>query len=475
MSDVKSAASGPSDAGSMNVITPSTLHPDAVGELRRRLAGRVAYPADAAYLELVAGHDLAADHRPSVVVEPLDACDVEHAVAIAAAHGLDVAVQATGHGTGHPVRGGVLVSTRRLDTLTVDEGACTVTVGAGVTWGPLAAAVAQHDLMAVTTNGPSVGVVGSTLGGGVGPLGRRLGFCAEHVTSLDVVTPDGFARTLNPGDELFWALVGGRDGIAVVTSMTLALRPAARLWGGEIIWTGPGLDDALTWWHGFATTLPETVTTSAMAAVAPDLEDVPPPLRGQAMVRVTLLADAEDAEAVDGALAAAPDPTVRALGPVSVAEFLARHGDVAPPMPTWQRGFALTSLTAETLDVVRSMAGPSSGAPLLGVEIRRLGGALARERDDAIGGRDAGWLVSIVGAPDTRLFDTVLPELATRIEAALEPWSTGGSLLNFHGRPAPGHELDRAWPPAVLARMQRIRSKVDPQGTLAKARADLGS
>lgn len=448
--------------------TPGPLDADVVGELRRLVTGRVAYPADAAYPELVTGHDLAADHRPAVVVEPADAADVQHAVAVAAAHGLKVAVQATGHGTGHPVRGGLLLATHALTGIEVDPQARTVTVGAGVTWGPLAAAVAEHGLQAVTTNGPSVGVVGSTLGGGVGPLARSHGFTGEHVAALDVVTADGLARRVVPGDDVFWALVGGRDGVAVVTAMTLRLQPTADLWGGELVWVGPALDDALTAWHRFASTVPESVTTSAMAGIAPDVEEVPPPLRGQAMLRVTVCAAASEQEAVEAALAEAPEPAMRALAPLTVADFLARHGDVAPAMPTWQRGFALVDLSDETLDVVRTLAGPASGAPLVGVELRRLGGALARGGGDAIGGRDAEWLVSVIGVPDPALFADALPALARRLESALEPWSTGGSLLNFHGRPGPGHELDRAWTPDVHARLQRIRTDVDPEGALTR-------
>lgn len=455
--------------------TTAPIHPDAVGQLRRRVSGRVAYPADAAYAELVTGHDLAADHRPEVVVEPVDARDVESAVAIAALHGLTVAVLATGHGTGLPIRGGLLLVTRRLDTIEVDPRALTVTVGAGVTWGPLAAAVAEHELMAVTTNGPSVGVVGSTLGGGIGPLARRLGYAAEHVASLDVVTADGFSRRVEPGSDLFWALLGGRDGLAVVTAITLRLRPAEPLFGGELVWTGESLDQALAWWHGLAADLSDSVTTSAMAATAPDVDDVPPPLRGRPMLRVTICALESDADAIQHALSDAPAPVMRALGPLTVSDFLTRHGDVAPAMPTWQRGFALVSLTSEALDVVRELAGPSSGAPVVGAEIRRLGGALARERGDAVGGRDAEWLVSVIGVPDPGLFAEVLPELARRLQTALEPWSTGGSVLNFHGRPVPGHELDAAWPPAVFSRLRQIRGDVDPEGTLTAAPAEISS
>jgi FAD/FMN-containing dehydrogenase len=463
---LKSAATGSTHDAVMTTSplpTTSTLvHPDAVAELRRLVSGRVAYPSDSGFQELVTGHDLAAGHAPAVVVEPLDPIDVEHAVGVAARPGV-------------PVRSGLMLATRRLDGVAVDPDSRTVTVGAGATWGTLAVAVGQHDLLPVTTNGPSVGVVGSTLGGGVGPVARSHGFAVEHVVSLDVVGADGLTRTVGPGSDIFWALCGGRDGVGVVTSMTLRLHEATPLWGGELVWTGPGLDDALTWWHRFAAEVPESVTTSAMAAIAPDVEEVPPPLRGQAMLRVTLCAGVSDSEAVELALREAPAAAVRALGPTTVPDFVLQHGDVAPPMPTWQRGFALVDLTTETLDVVREIAGPTSGAPLLGVEVRRLGGALARGGDLPVSGRDAEWLVSIIGVPEPGLFAEVLPDVARRLAVALEPWSTGGSLLNFHGRPGAGHELDRAWPTEVFTRLGQVRAKLDPRGTFAVDGSGLAS
>lgn len=73
--------------------------------------------------------------RPDLLVEARGAADVRAAVRDAAAHGRSVAVRATGHGLPGPVEGGVLVDTRRMDTVEIDPVRRTARIGAGANWG----------------------------------------------------------------------------------------------------------------------------------------------------------------------------------------------------------------------------------------------------------------------------------------------------------------------------------------------------
>lgn len=66
------------------------------------------------------------------------------AVRHAADRKLSVAVEATGHGRPGPVTGGVLVSTKDMDRVTVDPVARTVRVQTGVRWGQVVAAAAPY-------------------------------------------------------------------------------------------------------------------------------------------------------------------------------------------------------------------------------------------------------------------------------------------------------------------------------------------
>lgn len=102
----------------------------------------------------------------------------------------------------------------------------TVTVSAGLRYGEVvprlhAAGYALHNLGSL----PHISIAGAcatgTHGSGVGN-----GTLASAVVALDLVTADGSLLTIERGDDLFPAAVVGLGALGVVTSLTLALRPA---------------------------------------------------------------------------------------------------------------------------------------------------------------------------------------------------------------------------------------------------------
>ncbi len=84
--------------------------------------------------------------RPAVVVGATCAADVAAAVRWATTRGLPVAVQSTGHGLMSDLAGTVVVSTRRMSSVTVDPVTRTARVGAGVRWAQVIEAAAPFGL-----------------------------------------------------------------------------------------------------------------------------------------------------------------------------------------------------------------------------------------------------------------------------------------------------------------------------------------
>ena len=76
-------------------------------------------PTDPGYDDEVAGYNRLVVHRPELVMPARSVADVVEAVRTAAAAGLPLGVQATGHGPSVPADG-VLVSTRHLRDVRVD-------------------------------------------------------------------------------------------------------------------------------------------------------------------------------------------------------------------------------------------------------------------------------------------------------------------------------------------------------------------
>src|SRR5437899_1032921 len=102
-----------------------------------------------------AGFQLASPHRPSVVFPATSPADVAAAVRHATAHGLPVAVQATGHGRSVATDGGVLIDTTRMTGVRIDG--AVARVEAGALWGDVVAAAAKHGLAPLNGSAPSVG------------------------------------------------------------------------------------------------------------------------------------------------------------------------------------------------------------------------------------------------------------------------------------------------------------------------------
>ena len=108
--------------------------------------GPVLRPGDPGFAEEILAWNLATVHTPSLVVGATSAQDVAAAVRCAAAQGLPVGVQATGHGADVPIEGGLLITTRRMAEVTVDPDGSMACVGAGVSWRAVIDAASPHGL-----------------------------------------------------------------------------------------------------------------------------------------------------------------------------------------------------------------------------------------------------------------------------------------------------------------------------------------
>lgn len=376
--------------------------------------------------------------RPDLVVEAAHAEDVRTAVAGAAARGLPVRVHATGHGLPGAVEGGVLISTRRMDSVAIDPVRRTARIGAGVTWAQVIEAAAPHGLAPLNGSSPSVGAVSYTLGGGLGVLAREFGYAADHVHALDVVTADGVLRRVSPDSEpeLFWALRGGGHRLGVVTAMEIGLVRAARLYGGSVAFdgeaTGTGAAEVAGCYLEWAGALPDTLTSSLAALQYPDLPQLPEALRGRYVVSVRV---AYTGGAAEGERLVAP---LRAIGP-ALADSLREmpytdshtiHSD--PPFPHAYYGdsVVLGALDGSSAGRVLELTGPK--APMMTVvQINHLGGALAVRPavDNAVPHREAGFLVRLLSPLDGTDVASVRA-LYAEVAEVLAPAALGRSL-NF--------------------------------------------
>ena len=450
-------------------------------QLAHQVAGEVLDGADPAAAAETAGFNTSITHRTAVVVTARSAADVAAAVRAARDAGLKVTVQATGHGAVAPAVGTVFVSTRAMSAVHVDPATRVARVEAGVRWRQVIDAAAPHGLAPLSGSSSGVGVVGYTLGGGMGHLARRHGFAADRVRAIELVTAAGEVTTVTAQSDpdLFWALRGGQGSFGIVTALEFDLVAVPRFYGGALFFTGADIEPALRAFGAWATTLPEEVTTSVALLRLPPSDDVPPPLRGTVSLALRFGFAGEPAEgaALLAPMRAVATPVLDSIGPMSYAEVDRIHMDPTEPMPAVTRGTLLTGLPDDLLDALLAVAGPGVDVPLALVELRLMGGALARPATipNSVAGRDGAFALTVV-APAPPPLAAVAPVVTSHVVDAVAPWTTGSSLVNFLGQGAP----DSAWAPEDLDRLRRVKAAVDPRDVFggvvsASALAEVGA
>jgi len=446
-----------------------------VERLGSAVAGSVYRPGDDGYRLSAAGFNAATVHRSAAVVVASNAADIAATVRIARELGLTIAVQATGHGAAPAPENSILIDTALLDEVMIDRTRRTATVEAGVRWQQVLDAAAPHGLAALAGSSTTVGVVGYTLGGGLGPIARTHGFAADHVLSMEVVTADGRLRRVSPDVEpdLFWALLGGGGAFGIVTRMTFRLFPIQTIDAGGVFYDIADAPTVLRRWRDWITAAPDSVSSSVAIVNFPPLPELPEPLRGRTVVHVRVAHAGEEADgpALLVAMRTIAEPILDTVTEMMFPAIASIHADPTDPMPSTERSTLMRELPDAAIDALLAVAGPEAGLPIMLAEIRALGGALAGPAvSNAVAGRDAAFSVFTVGVLALPVAD-VVPGALERVVDAMRPWSTGGALVNFAGGPegAPASRVAAAWTPEQRRRLLATRAAYDPAGVLAPA------
>lgn len=438
--------------------------------LRSLVSGPVLEPTDPGFTEEAGGFNLAIIHAPDAVVGVTSAADVAATVRFARDKGLTLEVLATGHGSVKPIEGGILITTRRLDTVAIDPEARIATIGAGTRWAAVVAAAADHGLAPITGAAPTVGAVGFLMGGGLGPLARAYGFSSDYARGFTVVTGDGavIEASASENPELFWALRGGKDGLGVVTELRVALVELTELYAGSLMFAEENIEAVARGWVDWTTSAPNDVTTSIGILRFPDFEQVPPPLRGRTLLHLRFARPGAttEGERIAAPLRALAPVYLDQLGPLSPREVGTIHNDPTDPGPAWASGAALEQIDQDFVSRWLELVGAGAEAPLVLAELRHIGAATATDvpEGSAVGGRSAEYLLTLIGAPNPALFSEVVPGFADAVFAAVAPWLAAETTVNFIGAVRPGQK-GVPWAPETLERLLAARSTWNPNGT----------
>ncbi|MEV4887983.1 FAD-binding oxidoreductase [Nonomuraea sp. NPDC055795] len=416
-----------------------------------------------------ASWNLAVTHEPSLTVLAGSPEHVREAVRYAAAHDLRVRVQNTGHGALRAATAGdLLIVTSELTGVEINPADGTATVGAGATWKDVIAAAHPHGLVPLTGSSTHVGVVGNSLGGGLGFLSRQYGLACDAITAAQIVTADGDLRRLDDAGEpdLMWALRGGGPNLGAVTALRIKLVPEPRIYGGGLYWPVELTRQVLTAYREWTADLPVSVTSAAGTIHLPDAPFVPEPMRGRSFVRVCLCATGSGAEDLVAPMRAVPGLVVDMAGPLPFTEIDAVTRDPVDPLPYTMRGEMVTELSDAVIDYLVEVA-PRGAEPYVFILIRHVAG-LPHADDAGLGYWQGDFAVGAVSmVPDERAAAEVAA-FGDRFSAALAGSATGFVPLNFMGAP---EQVVRAFTPEHLRRLAEVKQRHDPAGMFGGDRA----
>lgn len=448
----------------------------AIDDLRDHIAGEVFTPGDPEYDRARAGFNLVFDQHPALVVMATRADDVFEAVCYAAERGLDIAVQATGHGVAGGADGALLINTARMTGVAIDPAARTARIEGGTQWGEVLAAAQTHGLAPLLGSSTTVGAVGYTLGGGFGWLGRKYGLSCDNVVSFEVVTAECEQLTVSAEEnaELFWGLRGGGGGLAVITAMTVRLFPVAAVYGGQLIYPAESAAAVLRRWRDWLPGLPDEMSTSVKIMNLPDLPFIPEPLRGRTVVVLSgcYCGPVDEGAALIDGWRAWQTPFIDAFRVMPFAEAATISQDPEEPMPGVTTGAWLRELSDETIDtLVRYGTLQEGRAPLVFTEVRHAGGAVAGAgaTPSAFGHRDAELLLAAVGMAPTPPARDAVKGYIGRMLAALQPALAGTVYMNFLEGDEKNERVRQGFPAETLARLAALKARYDPANRLNRA------
>ncbi|MBA3794947.1 MAG: FAD-binding oxidoreductase [Rubrobacter sp.] len=448
-----------------------TISGSALEVLKGGLKGDAYAPGDEGYDEACAAWNLNAHQHPALVVVAEGAADVLAAVRLARDEGLGIGVMATGHGVAAPCDGGVLINTSRMKGVHVDPETSAARVEAGAKWADLVPEAAAHGLAGLQGSTSQVGIVGYTMGGGFGWLGRKYGFAADSVKEADVVTAEGELVKANAHEnaDLFWALKGGGGNFGIVTSLEFALYPITHVYGGNLFYPVEKAEEVLELYSRWARDLPDEVSSAVTFLNVPPIPDVPEPLRGKSVITVRSCYTGEDlaekGEEMLGPWREFGEPIMDTFGVMPYEAMDMISMDPVDPIGAYGHSEMLLDLSPETRKTLVDLAGADSDTPLLLLEMRQLGGALSRPPADLnpMGRSDAAYIMNGIGA-------TFTPEMAQAVQAYLayvaetaKPHATGATYVNFMDLDGASPErVKAAYSPEDWKRLVELKDRRDP-------------
>jgi FAD/FMN-containing dehydrogenase len=218
------------------------------------------------------------DRKPRAIIYPETIETLLAAGRLVLEREVPFAIRAGGHNVAGSsvIDDGYVIDTSRLSRVAVDRSSSLANVEPGALWRDFDSTCAKYGLCAPGGIISDTGVAGLTLGGGIGWLNGLYGLSCDSLAEADVLLSSGEVVTASDRErpDLLWALRGGGGNFGLVTRFRFQLHPLPSLLAGSIVYSQPGLEEAMQRYVECCDCAPDALTVSFVALTGPGLPRV---------------------------------------------------------------------------------------------------------------------------------------------------------------------------------------------------------
>jgi hypothetical protein len=433
-----------------------------VPQLQERFPGRVVAPDDPGYDQARTPFYGGVDKHPAAIVRPTSADEIAELVRFARAHGVELSVRSGAHSiAGDSIsEGGLTLDLTAMKGVDIDTVSGTAWAETGLTAAELTAVLDEHDLVLGFGDTGSVGIGGITLCGGIGFLLRKFGMAIDNVLAAEIVTADGRILTVDEDNhpDLFWAIRGGGGNYGVVSRFRYRLHPLGDAFGGMLML--PATPEVVSGFMDLAAS--DELSTILNVMSAPPMPFIPAELHGR-LVCMALLMYAGDPARGDelvGRFRALATPIADMTKPMRYREMFFPEDDSYHPTAVSLTMFLDTVDTELAETILEQLA--ASDAPLRAVQLRALGGAMARVAPEAtaFAHRQAPIMANVAAFYET---PQTKPRRRAWVDALAKQLNQGNShaYVGFVAS-VDEHPVADVYPAETLARLREVKQQYDP-------------
>ena len=423
------------------------------------------------------------DRRPGLILRCTGTADVMQAVRFARQHQFVLSVRGGGHNIAGLAlaEGGLLLDLSLMRGVSVDVKGRSARAQGGCTLADVDRETQVHGLAAVLGFVSATGIGGLTVGGGFGYLTRRFGYTCDNLVAMEVVTAEAkvvrAAADENP--DLFWALRGGGGNFGIVTSFEYKLFPVGpEILGGAVVWRAEDSGQVLDFYRRFTATTPRETTCVAVLRIAPPAPWLPAEIHGKPIVAVFVChsGDIEEGEKILAPLRCFGKPVADII---TRRPYTQMQSLLDATQPKGRRYYWKSNYLADIAPQCIALAVEHAAnirSPHSAIIFFQLQGALGELPEDhcPAGNRDTAFVLNITGSWENAADDAANQRWARECFAAMAPYSTGGTYINFLNEEEGRERIEAAYGRSNLQRLAKLKQQFDPENLFRHTKSVLG-